>query len=192
MASDKTTLILDSLTAGDEGAAERLLPLVYDELHRLAARYMRNERADHTMQPTALINEAFLRLVDVDSQGLQNRAHFVRIAARAMRFVLVDHARSKKSQKRGGNNNKVTMSDDLVSVVEDATQVLAVEESLSRLGEFDAKLSELVELRFFGGLSNPEIASTLETSLRSVERNWRIARLWLAKDMLQEEDSQQG
>ncbi len=179
----ETTLLLQSMGRGDAAAAEKLLPLVYDELHRRANQLMRGERAGHTLQPTGLIHEAFMRLVDQDVQA-QSRQHFLRIAARAMRQVLVDHARSRGSQKRGGGQRGVTLDERAIAGPSD--DVLAVDDALNRLAKFDPQLAQIVELRFYGELAHKEIADTLGISLRTVERGWRVARAWLAAAMAEE------
>lgn len=180
----ETTRLLRALGSGQAEAAEQLLPLVYDELHRLAAQLMGRERKGHTLQATALLNEAFLRLCEPGSE-FDDRSHFLRVAARAMRHVLVDHARARRAGKRGGGGARVDVDIDEVGVfVEDDTDsVLAVDETLGRLAAIDAQLAQLVELRYFGGLDNPSIAAALGMSLRSVERGWRTARAWLAREM---------
>ncbi|MFN3240982.1 MAG: ECF-type sigma factor [Planctomycetota bacterium] len=178
---DHTTRLLRAVGAGEAGAADQLFPLVYDELHRLAGRMMGSERSSHTLQPTALMNEAFLRLV-APGGGYDDRGHFLRVAARAMRRVLVDHARARKAQKRAADR-RVAFDADLVAVRDDAASLLAIDEILARLAALDPQLAELVELRFFGGLDNRAAAAALGTSLRSVERSWRTARAFLVREL---------
>ena len=177
----ETTLLLHSFGKGDKAAAEKLLPLVYDELHRRARMMMGGQRGSHTLQPTALIHEAFLRLVDQDDLQAESRLHFLRIAAKAMRHVLADHARSKGRLKRGGGQRPVTLDEGLVAARSE--DVLVIEEALGRLAQFDEQLGQIVELRFFGGLEHVEVAEALGVSLRTVERGWRVARAWLANAM---------
>ena len=177
------TRLLQSVGEGDASAAQKLLPLVYDELHRRARQMMQNRRAGHTLQPTALIHEAFLRPVDQDNLELESRLHFVRIAASAMRHVLADHARARGRQKRGGGQRPVTLDEGAVGIVERSADVLAVEDALTRLAKVDEQLARIVELRFYGGLEYKEVATALGMSLRSVERGWQVARAWLASAM---------
>jgi RNA polymerase sigma-70 factor (ECF subfamily) len=179
-----TTRLLRAMAAGDPDAAGRLLPLVHAELHRLAQRLMGNERKDHTLQPTALLHEAWLRLCEPGAD-YAGRAHFLRVAARAMRNVLVDHARARLAHKRRGG---ARVDVDGLAVAGDAESVLAVDETLARLHALDPQLVQLVELRFFGGLDNPSVAEALGISLRSVERGWRTARAFLLRDL----DPRQG
>lgn len=185
--SVQTTRLLRKVGAGDRDAAEQLFPLVYDELHRLAGRLMGQERSDHTLQPTALLNEAYLRLVE-PGPGYDDRSHFLRVAARAMRHVLVDHARARAAKKRQGGK-RVEIDADLVAVRDDADSLLAVDEIMAKLQGLDAQLSELVELRFFGGLDNKTAAQALGMSLRSVERGWRTARAFLVRELGGEESA---
>lgn len=188
--ADKTTRLLRAVGAGDADAAEQLFPLVYDELHRLAGRLMGQERGNHTLQPTALLNEAYLRLVEPGS-GYDDRGHFLRVAARAMRHVLVDHARARAAKKRQAGK-RVELDADLVAVRDDAESLLAVDEILEKLKRLDPQLCQLVELRFFGGLDNPTAAEALGTSLRSVERGWRTARAFLVRELGVDEAAQDG
>jgi len=176
------TRLLQSLRAGDPAAAEQLLPLVYEELHQRARRMMQ-DGAGHTLQPTALIHEAFLRLVDQDDLQSESRLHFVNIAARAMRFVLADHAKAKGADKRGGGQRPVTLDEGAVGVVFQSENLLALEDALTRLAQVDEQLARIVELRFYGGLEHKEVAAALGVSLRTVERGWRVARAWLANAM---------
>lgn len=177
----KTTQLLRALSAGDAVAAAQLMPLVYEELHRIAARLMDRERAGHTLQATALLNEAYVRLVEPGA-SYADRAHFLRTAARAMRNVLVDHARARAAQKRHGGR-RIDLDTEAFAAPDDSQGLLLVDETLAQLAAVDAQLAQLVELRFFGGLDNREIAQTLDLSLRSVERGWRTARAFLARAM---------
>lgn len=177
----KTTHLLRALSAGDAVAAAQLMPLVYEELHRIAACLMHRERAGHTLQATALLNEAYVRLVEPGA-SYADRAHFLRTAARAMRNVLVDHARARASLKRHGGV-RVDLDTQAFAAPDDSQGLLLVDETLAQLAAADAQLAQLVELRFFGGLDNREIAQTLDLSLRSVERGWRTARAFLARAM---------
>src|SRR5881397_567959 len=170
-ASHEVTQLLLAWNDGDQTALDRLIPPVHAELRRIARRYMRNERAGHTLQTTALIHEAYLRLIDAAQVRWQNRAHFFAIAARLMRQILVDFARERGYQKRGGGARKVSLDE----------AVLAVNEALSALDGIDARKSQVVELRFFGGLSVEETAEALKVSPETVRRDWRLARSWLLR-----------
>ena len=177
------TLLLAELQAGDAAAESRLVPLVYDELRRLARRYMRAERVDHTLQPTALVHEAYLRLAGQRKTSWQNRAHFFGVAAQLMRRILVDHARARQAEKRGGSDANVTFDEALVLKPAQNPDVLALDEALMRLAERDPRQSRIVELRFFGGLTEEEIAEVLGISPRTVKRDWTVARAWLYKEI---------
>ena len=176
-----TKRLLRSMAAGDLDAAEQLLPIVYQELHQLARRLMGNERASHTLQATALLHEAWLRLAEPGGDYV-DRGHFLRVAARAMRHVLVDHARARAAHKRG-NGLRVDLDAEALAAPDDAASLLAVDETLARLHALDPQLAQIVELRFFGGLDNPSVAESLGISLRSVERGWRTARAFLIRDL---------
>jgi RNA polymerase sigma-70 factor, ECF subfamily len=178
----ETTELLNALRKGDGEAAEKLLPLVYAELHRVAAGYMRRERVDHTLQPTALINEAYLRLIreDVDWNG---RAHFIGFAAHVMRRVLVDYARARNAEQRGGGLERVEMQEQFFIAEDRLEQVAQIDEALSRLEKTSPRQARVVELRYFGGLSIEQIASVLGIAPRSVKRDWALARLWLFDEL---------
>jgi RNA polymerase sigma-70 factor, ECF subfamily len=178
----EVTVLLRAMNRGDKSAAERLLPLVYAELHRLAKSYMRRERADHTLQPTALINEAYLRLVGVSSDW-QNQAHFIGVAANVMRRVLVDHARAHNAGMRGGGLVQVELQEGLIISNERSAELLSLDEALHELEEHSPRQARVVELKYFGGLSVEEIAPLLEIGVRSVERDWALARAWLFQKM---------
>jgi RNA polymerase sigma-70 factor (ECF subfamily) len=184
MASDTgdVTQLLKAMKTGDPSAAERLLPLVYAELHRLASSYMRRERQEHTLQATALINEAYLRLAREDVDW-QNREHFIGVAAHVMRRVLVDHARAHKAEMRGGGLKRVELEEGLAISEERSEEVLALDEALNRLTELNPRQARVVELRYFGGLSVEQIASVLSIAPRSVKRDWALARIWLFKEL---------
>ncbi len=177
------TELLRAWADGDDGALERLTPLVETELRRLARAYMRRERRGHTLQTTALVNEAFLRLTDARRVRFQDRAHFLGISARLMRRVLVDHARSRGYQKRGGGAQRVTLDEGLARTPELALDVVALDRALLALAEVDARKSRMVELRFFGGLSVEETAEVLGVSPDTVKRDWRLAKLWLLREL---------
>jgi RNA polymerase sigma-70 factor, ECF subfamily len=175
--------LLRAWSAGDTSALERLTPIVYDELHRLAARYMKGERRGHSLQTTALVNEAYLRLVDVQHVNWQNRAHFLAMAARLMRRILVDFARSKRYQKRGGSAVRVTFSDDLPVASAPGHDLVAIEEALEALAKVDERKSRVVELKFFGGLTAEEIGDVLKVSPETVLRDWKMAKAWLMREL---------
>lgn len=181
-AEGEVTLLLRAMKNGDNSAAERLLPLVYGELHRLARSYMRRERADHTLQPTALINEAYLRLAH-DDIDWQNRQHFIAVAATVMRRFLVDYARGHDAEMRGGNFQRVQLSEVFAIAPERTEEVLAVDEALNALQAINPRQAQVVELRYFAGLSIEEVASTLNISPRSVKRDWMQARRWLFREV---------
>lgn len=184
--SDVTQLLLD-WCSGDQAALEQLMPLVYDELHRRAERYMRRERQDHTLQPTALVHEAFLQLVDQNRVQWQNRAQFFGVAAKLMRRIVLKHARSHRTDKRGGNAIRVPLDEAEVAVEKSAADLVALDEALNRLAAFDERQSRIVELRYFGGLTIDEVATCLELSTATVKREARIARAWLQREMTQAE-----
>ena len=173
------------LRTGQGGSDDtaRLVELMYPELRALAARLMRRERAGHTLQPTAIVNEAFLRLVDQGTIEWQDRAHFVGIAARVMRQILVDHARRKRTAKRGGGAASVTLDEAMVSAPGTAFDLIALDDVLTRFAALDARRSQVAELRVFGGLTAKEIAVELGVSTRTVEGDWAVARMWLAREL---------
>jgi len=179
---DVTQLLLEWRN-GNERALDRLMPLVYDELRRLAASYMRRERPDHTLQPTALLNEAYLRLVDQTRIAWQGRAHFFGIAAQMMRRILLDHARQLKAAKRGSGGSKLPLEAALGEPERQDVDVIALDEALTRLEELDPRQSRVVELRFFAGLEVNEVAEVLGISRATVNREWAIARTWLYREI---------
>jgi RNA polymerase sigma-70 factor (ECF subfamily) len=168
---------------GDASALEHLVPLVHGELRRLARREMRRERAGHTLQTTALVNEAYLRLVDLSRVRWQDRAHFFAMSARLMRRILVDHARSRASRKRGGGVKRVSFDEALVVSEEPGPDLVALDEALHALAAFDDRKSQVVEMRFFGGLSVDEAAEALHVSPETVMRDWRLAKVWLLREL---------
>jgi len=177
------TQLLVSLQEGDPDAANRLFPLVYDELHRLAASYMRRERPDHTLQATALVNEAFLKMVGNDAVEFESRAHFFGIAAAVMRHVLVDYARSRAASKRGSNVKRLPLDEALVFSDEQSELLVALDEALQRLAKLSLRQAKVIELRFFAGLSIPETARVLGIAPRTVVREWTIAQTWLRREL---------
>ena len=182
--SAEVTKLLQEWTNGEEQALDRLVPQIHRELRKLAASYLRKERPDHTLQPTALVNEAFLKLIDQRAVRWQNRAHFFGIAAQAMRRILVDHARAHAASKRGDGARKVPLEDaELVGGAVDI-DLLALDEALTRLAAIDAQQSRVVELRFFGGLTMEETAEVMHISPATVGREWRMAKAWLFAEMV--------
>jgi RNA polymerase sigma factor (TIGR02999 family) len=181
--SPQVTRLLLAWRQGDDAALERLIPVVYQELRRIARRYMAGQRPSHTLQPTALINEVYLRLVDCQLVNWQNRAHFLAVCANMMRRVLVDYARSKQYQKRGGGAVQVSLDEGLVPSGEPGRELIALDDALSALAEVDARKSKVVELRFFGGLTTQETAEVLNVSQDTVVRDWRFAKAWLQNEM---------
>ena len=182
----QVTDLLVAWSQGDKQAYDRLVPLVYDELHRLAHRYMSGERPGHTLQTTALVDEAYLRLVN-QKVHWQNRSHFFAIAAEVMRRILVDYARKRRYAKRGGNAQKVELDEAMLMARERSSELIALDEALTRLAEFDERKSRVVELRFFGGLSVEETADVLNISVNTVKRDWSTARAWLYKEVMSNE-----
>ncbi len=179
-ASGEVTLLLARAAEGDAGATSRLLELVHAELRVLAGGFARGQRAGHTLQPTALVNEAFLKLVDGGPPAFNDRAHFLAVAATAMRQILTDHARSRAAQKRGGAWEKVSLSDLELHAGGDEVDLVALDDALGQLSAFDPRKHRVVELRFFGGLTVEEVARVLDLSTTTVESEWRAARAWLA------------
>jgi RNA polymerase sigma factor (TIGR02999 family) len=177
------TRLIEQARQGDAPAVEQLVPLVYGELHRLAGRYVRRERQGHSLQATALVHEAYLRLLKDEHLSIQNRAHFLGIAARSMRQILVEHARSRDAEKRGGEQRRITLDDALASGSPLNVDVLALDEALERLAQHDARHAKVVELRFFGGLTTEETAEALDISPATVKRVWTMARAWLFREL---------
>ena len=183
------TQLLREWSGGDSSAADRLIPLVYTELRRLADSYMRRERSAHTLQPTALIHDAYLRLVQQNQPEWQSRSHFFRFAAHLMRQVLVDHARSAKAAKRGGQLQFIPVEGMDVSSQEDLVELLSVDEALNKLASFDERKARILEFKFFGGMTDQEVADALDTSLRTVERELRLAKAWMSETLAGQSDS---
>ena len=180
---ENITELLASYGRGNKESLDQLMPVVYDELRRQAARYLRREQAGHTLQTTALIHEAYVRLVDQRNMQWQNRAHFFGIAAQMMRRILVDHARSKKRVKRGGSEIRVSLDDANVAAKGQDLDVVALDEALERLAQIDEQQSRVVELRFFSGLSVEETAEVMGISKSTVKRDWSMAKAWLHREL---------
>lgn len=180
--SDDVTSLLVASSKGDQEALNQLLPLVYDELRRLADRYLHRERADHTLQATALVHEAYLRLID-QRVSWANRAHFFGVAAEMMRRILIDHARSRQAAKRGSGGIKISLDDVLELTDERAADLIALDDALKALAEFDPQKARVVELRFFGGLSIEETAAVMGLGTATITRQWRLAKAWLYHEL---------
>ena len=186
---NEVTQLLLRWSEGDKAALGKLMPLVYRELRRLAGHYMRRERPGHTLQASALVNEAYLRLVDYRRMQWQNRAHFFAVAAQAMRRVLVEHARSRQYAKRGGTAQRISLDDVAVLTDQQAAELVALDDALTSLEALDARKARIVELRYIGGLSIEEAAETLGVSTATVERDWRSAKAWLYRAISQKKDT---
>jgi RNA polymerase sigma factor (TIGR02999 family) len=180
--------LLVAWSGGDQSALERLMPLVYEELHRLAHRYMSGERHGHTLQTTALVNEAYLRLVNWRDVQWQNRAHFFGVSAQMMRRILVDFARDRKYLKRGGGAIQVSLGEAAALVDVRSADLVALDEALTALAQVDARKAQVVEMRFFGGLSLKEVGEVLKVSEETVMRDWRLAKVWLLRELDQNSD----
>jgi RNA polymerase sigma-70 factor (ECF subfamily) len=180
---ENVTGLLLAWSDGDQAALEKLIPLVYAELHRLAKRYMRREVAGHTLQTSALVNEAYIRLIDAHRVRWQNRSHFFAVSAQLMRRILVDFARARQSLKRGGSVRQVSLDEGLVVSPERGADLLAVDEALERLCALNARQGHVVELRYFGGLNEEEVADVLKVSPRTVRHDWSLARAWLYREL---------
>ena len=182
-AQHEVTRLLRAWSAGDESALQQLMPLVYQELHRLAHRYMAGEQPGQTLQTTALVHEVYLRLVDVKSVDWQDRAHFYGLSARIMRRILVDFARSRSYKKRGGGAKHVQLEKALTVSADQGSELVEVDDALQRLSAVDARKSQVVEMRFFGGLTVEETAVALKVSPETVMRDWRLAKAWLTREL---------
>jgi len=181
--SAEITDLLKAWAGGDRAALERLTPLVYDELRRRARRYMADQGPENTLQATALVNEAFLHLVQADGTSWQDRAHFFAVSAKAMRRILVDAARARGSEKRGGAVAKVNLNESIDGMKDRGRELVALDDALHALAQFDARKAKVIEMRFFGGLSVKETAEVLKISEQSVLRDWKLARAWLMTEM---------
>ena len=181
--SHRPTELLLSWSRGDARAFDQLVPMVHAELRRLARQYMARERPDHTLQASALVNEAYLRLIDLKQMQWQNRAHFFAMSARVMHRILVDFARAKRNEKRGGGAPRVTLDEALLPPIETSHDLIALDDALHALAAVHPRKSDVVELRYFGGLSLEETAEALHVSIDTVKRDWRFARLWLLREI---------
>lgn len=185
--TQQVTRLLKAWSQGEDTALDRLLPIVHRELHRLARGYMFGERVGHTLQTTALVNEAYLRLVNAREVNWQSRAHFFALSAQLMRRILVDSARARRNQKRGGGNPKVTLDEGLVGPQQRGEDLVALDDALKTFAQVDPRKSRVVELRFFGGLSVEETAEVLQVHPNTVLRDWRLAKMWLKREMNKKE-----
>ena len=181
--SPEITQLLLAWGKGDETALDQLVPAVYGELRRIAGNFMRRQNPGHTLQASALVNEAFLRLVDSNKVNWQSRTHFYAVSAQLMRRVLVDAARRRNSQKRGGDRLRVTLDDRVDAATQTETDLEALDEALTRLADLNPRHSRIVELRYFGGLTEEQVAETLKISARTVRRDWSVARAWLYREL---------
>ena len=181
LAASELTILLDDWKHGDPSALEKLTPLIYDELRRIAHRYARREQNGHTLQTTALVNEAYLRLAGSEVPDWQNRSHFFAVSAQVMRHILIDHARRRRTLKHGGDAQQVSLREASLMAEERAAELIALDEALEELATLDPRKVQVVELRYFGGLSLEETAESLGISLMTVRRDWRAAKAWLFK-----------
>jgi len=179
----EVTQLLVEIRAGNREAEVKLIPLVYAELRRLAAHYLRGERPDHTLQPTALVHEAYLRLTKLREMDWQSRSHFFATAATVMRRILVDHARAQQADKREGFREAISLDEALIVSPARSSQLIALDDALDRLAKLDVRRSKIVELRFFGGLNEEETGAVLGISVRTVKRDWRVAKAWLYNEV---------
>ncbi len=181
--TSEVTQLLLNWSDGDKQAVDKLMPLVYDELYRLATSYMRRESSEHTLQSTALVNEAYLKLVDQTRVNWQNRSHFFGIASQVMRRILVDYARRNLAEKRGGNAETISLDDAVIFKREKSSEIIALDEALKSLAKIDERRQKVVELRFFGGLTFEETAEVLDVSKNTVVRDWNFAKAWLYRQI---------
>jgi len=181
--SPEITQLLVAWGKGDETALDQLIPVVYGELRRIAGNFMRRQNQAHTLQASALVNEAFLRLVDSNKVNWQSRTHFFAVSAQLMRRVLVDAARRRNSQKRGGDRLRITLDDRVDISNENETDLVSLDEAMTRLADLNPRHSRIVELRYFGGLTEEQVAETLNISARTVRRDWAVARAWLYREL---------
>ncbi len=179
METQGVTDLLIKFSDGKREAVDQLLPLIYDELKRIAANYLRRERSDHTLQPTALVNEAYMKMIDITQVSWQNKAHFIGVAANQMRRILVDHARQHNAQKRGGEFHILTLNEEIDKADEQSTELIALDDALTELAKMDPIKAQIVELRYFGGLTTDETAEVLDVSPITIKRHWKMTKAWL-------------
>lgn len=179
MSTQGVTNLLIELSKGKRDVVDELLPIIYDELKRIAANYLRRERSDHTLQPTALVNEAYMKMIDITQVSWQNKAHFVGVAANQMRRILVDHARHHNAQKRGGEFHIMTLNEEIDHADEQSADLIALDDALTELAKMDPVKAQIVELRYFGGLTTDETAEVLGVSSITIKRHWKMTKAWL-------------
>lgn len=179
MSTQGVTELLLKLSDGKREVVDELLPIIYDELKRIAASYLRRERSDHTLQPTALVNEAYMKMVDITQVSWQNKAHFIGVAANQMRRILVDHARHHNAQKRGGEFHIMTLNEEIDKADEQTADLIALDDALNELAKMDPVKAKIVELRYFGGLSTDETAEVLGVAPITIKRHWKLTKAWL-------------
>ncbi len=185
--ANNLTVLLKDAMRGNDSALEKVWPVVYEEIHRLAQRYMRKEKAGNTLQPTALVNEAFIRLSEGKKIDWQDRHHFFAIAARVMRRVIIDHANAKNADKRGAGNVRITFDEELHWAETDSTHLLEIDKAMEKLAKVDPRLAQVVELRYFGGMNVEEAAQVLNISAATVKRDWAMAKIWLYRELSEKE-----
>ena len=179
MAEQNVTDLLLKFNGKNDAAADELLPLIYNELKRIASNYLRRERSDHTLQPTALVHEAYMKMIDITQVNWQNKAHFLGVAANQMRRILVDYARQHNAEKRGGEFHIMTLNEDIDKAVEQSTELIALDDALNELAKMDEVKARIVELRYFGGLTVEETAEVLGVAPITIKRHWRMTKAWL-------------
>lgn len=179
MSTHGVTDLLIDLSNGKREVLDKLLPIIYDELKRIAASYLRRERSDHTLQPTALVNEAYMKMIDITQVSWQNKAHFIGVAANQMRRILVDHARNHNAQKRGGGFHVLTLNEEIDKSDEHSAELIELDDALTELAKMDPVKAKIVELRYFGGLTMDEVAEVLDVSTITVKRHWKMTKAWL-------------
>lgn len=179
MTTQNTTELLKKFDGKNESIANELLPLIYNELKRIASNYLRRERSDHTLQPTALVHEAYMKMIDITQVNWQNKAHFLGVAANQMRRILVDYARQHNAEKRGGEFHILTLNEEIDKAIEQSTELIALDDALNELAKMDEMKAKIVELRYFGGLTVEETAEVLGVSAITVKRHWRMIKAWL-------------
>ena len=187
--NDEPTRWLKEATQGDESSRGRLMALLYDRFRELAANHLRRESPGHTLQPTALVHELYLKLIDQQRVDIRGRSHFLAIGSRAMRQILIDHARRRRRERRGGGWHRITLADDLAADPHEEVDLLELDDALQKLSELDPRQAAIVELRFFGQLTVAEVADVLEVSKRTVEKEWTVIRAWLRRELSEDDES---